>query len=303
MIDLDKIATEQRNSASRSIDTVSTEEMLRIINAADKTVAAAVEAIIPHIAVVIDEVTERIRQGGRLLYIGAGTSGRLGMLDAAECPPTYNTPPRLVRAVIAGGKTALSHAKEGAEDSPENGADDLKKEAVTATDTVIGLSASGRTPYVAGALEYAKKAGAYTVAVTCSPGSHLAAIGDIDLCAVTGPEVVTGSTRMKAGTAQKMILNMISTGVMIRLGKVYGNLMVDVRATNAKLKERARRIVMAAAACTRAEADAALDACNGNAKPAIIMLLLHVDAAAAAQSLEKADGYIDRAIKDGTYEL
>lgn len=203
IIDLDKIATEGRSEASRHIDTVTTEDLVRIINDADKAVAAAVEKILPAVAAVIDKTAVRIRAGGRLIYVGAGTSGRLGVLDAAECPPTYNTPPELVQALLAGGKEAMFRAVEGEEDKPQQGAADIRTFSLTATDTVIGLSASGRTPYVIGALACAKERGAYTVSVTSSPGSKLAAVADRDLCALTGPEVVTGSTRMKAGTAEK----------------------------------------------------------------------------------------------------
>ena len=296
MIDLDKIATERRSEASRRIDTVTTEDLVRIINDADKAVAAAVEKILPAVAAVIDKTAVRIRAGGRLIYVGAGTSGRLGVLDAAECPPTYNTPPELVQALIAGGKEAMFRAVEGEEDKPQQGAADIRTLSLTATDTVIGLSASGRTPYVIGALVCAKELGAYTVSVTSSPGSKLAAVADRDLCALTGPEVV-------AGTAEKMILNMISTGVMIRLGKVYGNLMVDVKATNEKLAERAVRIVISATARDRAEAEAALTACGGKAKTAIVMLLRHLSADAAEEALLKNKGHIRPTIEDTRHEL
>ena len=254
MINLETLATEQRNSHSQHIDSVSTEDMLRIINDEDHKVADAVGAIIPDIAKAVDTIADRLRHGGRLFYMGSGTSGRLGILDAVECPPTYSTDPERIQGLIAGGYEAIFRAKEGAEDSPELGRQDLIAKNLTDDDVVVGLSASGRTPYVVGGLTYAASVGAATIAIDCSPHSAIGACADIDLCAVVGPEVVTGSTRMKAGTAQKMIANMLSTGAMIRLGKVYGNLMVDVKSSNQKLEERARRIVMTATGCRSATA-------------------------------------------------
>ena len=251
MINLETLATEQPNSHSQHIDSVSTEDMLRIINEEDHKVADAVGAIIPAIAKAVDTIADKLRHGGRLFYMGSGTSGRLGILDAVECPPTYSTDPERIQGLIAGGYEAIFRAKEGAEDSPELGRQDLMAKNLTAADVVVGLSASGRTPYVVGGLTYAASVGAATIAIDCSPHSAIGRCADIDLCAIVGPEVVTGSTRMKAGTAQKMIANMLSTGAMIRLGKVYGNLMVDVKSSNQKLEERARRIVMTATGCSR----------------------------------------------------
>lgn len=269
MINLDKIATEQRNAASSKIDKVSTLEMVTIINNEDKKVALAVERILPEIAKAVDVISTKLKAGGRLFYMGSGTSGRLGVLDAAECPPTYSTDPNLVQGLISGGADAMFVAKEGAEDSEALGKEDLEKVGLTPNDVVVGLTASGRTPYVAGALCYAKDVGAPTISVTCTTEPYVANWADISLEAIVGPEIVTGSTRMKAGTAQKLILNMLSTGAMIKLGKVYGNLMVDVKASNKKLEERAIRIVMTITDCTREEAIKALAAHGGRAREAI----------------------------------
>lgn len=295
-IDLDTLATEQRNPASAAIDTVSTLEMVRIINGEDQKIAAAIATIAPQIAQAIDVITDHLRRGGRLFYVGAGTSGRLGILDAVECPPTYSTNPAMVQGIMAGGYSAVFQAKEGAEDSKDEGHDDLARHFITENDVVVGLSASGRAPYVVGALQYAQARDAATIAVDCSPNSHIGQIADIDLCAVVGPEVVTGSTRMKAGTAQKMILNMLSTGAMIKLGKVYGNLMVDVKSSNMKLTERARHIVMTTTGCSERQADAALNACGGSAKQAIVMLHNGSSAEEARLALEKAHGYVSQAL-------
>ena len=277
MINLDKIATEQRNEASAHIDQVSTLEMVKIINNEDKKVPEAITPLLPLIAKAIDLIAGHLRQGGRLFYVGSGTSGRLGILDAAECPPTFSTDPDLVQGIIAGGTPAIFRAQEGAEDSPEGGEQDLAKQKITNKDVLVGLTASGRTPYVAGALAYAKKQGTPTISITCTKNPEVGQWADISLEALVGPEVVTGSTRMKAGTAQKMILNMLSTGTMIRLGKVYGNLMVDVKASNKKLAERAKRIVMTATGCTRSEAEGALAQAGGSARAAIDKLGRHND--------------------------
>lgn len=303
MINLETLATEQQNSHSQHIDRVSTEDMLRIINDEDHKVADAVGAIIPDIAKAVDTIAGRLRQGGRLFYMGSGTSGRLGILDAVECPPTYSTDPERIQGLIAGGYEAIFRAKEGAEDSPELGRQDLITKNLTADDVVVGLSASGRTPYVVGGLTYAASVGAATIAIDCSPHSAIGACADIDLCAVVGPEVVTGSTRMKAGTAQKMIANMLSTGAMIRLGKVYGNLMVDVKSSNQKLEERARRIVMTATGCSRQEAVKALAESQGRAKTAIVMILLNLPAKEAEDRLAAAQGYVAAVLKEAAHGL
>lgn len=251
---MDKLITESRNHNSFNIDSVSTIDMLRIINEEDKKVALAVEKELANVANAVDEVVKRIKLGGRLIYIGAGTSGRLGILDASECPPTFGTNPELVKAIIAGGMRAVSYAIEGAEDSVCAGKDDLVEINLTSNDAVIGITASGNTPYVIGAIKYAKSKNALTIGLNNNPNSTLNKICDISITPVVGAEVVTGSTRMKAGTAQKMVLNMISTATMIKLGKVYENLMVDVKATNNKLINRAQEIVMEATGVSSEEA-------------------------------------------------
>lgn len=296
MIELENLNTERRNEYSRQIDAVSTLKMVQIINAEDQKVAAAVGQILPQIAAAVDLIAERLHGGGRLFYLGSGTSGRLGILDAVECPPTYSTDPNLVQGLIAGGREAVFLAREGAEDSPAGGEADLKERGLTAQDVVVGLSASGRTPYVLGALQYAAVQGAATISVCCSTNAPVARLAQIDLCVLPGPEVITGSTRMKAGTAQKMILNMLSTGAMIKLGKVYGNLMVDVKASNEKLQERACRIVMEATGCNRAAAKSALQKTGGRAKEAVVVVVLGVSAAEAAKRLQKEQGYLARVL-------
>ncbi|MGE1061728.1 N-acetylmuramic acid 6-phosphate etherase [Megasphaera paucivorans] len=297
MIELEKLYTEKSNPASEQIDTVSTLEMTRIINNEDKKVAQAIECILPQIAAAIDLTAPALRAGGRLFYIGAGTSGRLGILDAVECPPTYGTDPQTIQGLIAGGYNAMFRAKEGSEDAKELGEFDLKANNLTNSDVVIGLSASGRTPYVLGGLAYASSIGAVTISIDCSPNSSISHYAQIDLCALVGPEVITGSTRMKAGTAQKMILNMLSTGIMIKLGKVYGNLMVDVKSSNEKLKERALRIVMKAAGCNRETAIAALSKTNNNTKEAIIAAALDISKQEASSLLTACNGYVYLALQ------
>lgn len=275
-MELDKLKnllTETRNPRSAHIDKCSTEEIVRIINAEDKTVAEAVEKETAQIAKLIDAGVVALENGGRLIYIGAGTSGRLGVLDAAECRPTYGVDDNTVVGLIAGGRGAMFSAVEGAEDSLTLAEEELRAIDFTSRDVLVGLAASGRTPYVIGGLQYAKSIGAVTGSVACTANAEISAIADIPIEVLTGAEVVTGSTRMKAGTAQKMVLNMLSTGVMIRLGKVMGNLMVDVQATNDKLKARAVRIVMEAAEVDKATAELALQQNGGSAKKAILSLL------------------------------
>lgn len=288
--------TETRNPASADIDLLPTLELVRIINAEDARVAAAVGAEAAHIAAAIDGIVARMRRGGRLIYVGAGTSGRLGVLDASECPPTYSAPPGLVIGLIAGGSTALTNSIEGAEDRPEVGAYDVAALNVSDIDTVVGIAASGRTPYTLGAMEEAKRRGALVLSVTCNAGSPMAAQADIAIEPLVGPEVVTGSTRMKAGTAQKLVLNMLSTGAMVQLGKTFGNLMVDVQPSNAKLQDRARRIVAEATGLTPDAAGAALEAAGGEVKTAILAHLLALTPDAARSRLVAADGVIRRAI-------
>ena len=297
MINLEKLTTEQRNPATKHIDQLPTLEMVTLINKEDQGVALAVEKILPQIAAAIDLITEKLQRGGRLFYLGAGTSGRLGILDAVECPPTYGTEPELVQGLIAGGASAIFRAKEGAEDDPELGRADLQETGFSAKDVLVGLAASGRTPYVKGGLAYAKELGATAIALACAEQAEIAELSDLALLPVTGPEVVTGSTRMKAGTAQKMVLNMLSTGTMVKLGKVYGNLMVDVKATNEKLAERALRIVMAAAGCQRKEAEAALRRAGGQAKLAILIALTGCSPAEGRLQLGMAQGHLAKALK------
>ena len=297
MINLDKLTTEQRNPATKHIDQLPTLEMVTLINKEDQGVALAVEKILPQIAAAIDLITEKLQRGGRLFYLGAGTSGRLGILDAVECPPTYGTEPELVQGLIAGGASAIFRAKEGAEDDPELGRADLQEAGFTAKDVLVGLAASGRTPYVKGALSYAREIGAAAIALACTEEAEIAKLADIALLPVTGPEVVTGSTRLKAGTAQKMVLNMLSTGTMVKLGKVYGNLMVDVKATNAKLSERALRIVMAAAGCQRKAAEAALMRAGGQAKLAILIALTGCTPAEGRPRLGMSQGRLASALQ------
>jgi N-acetylmuramic acid 6-phosphate etherase len=294
-MNLSTLPTEARNPASEHIDQLSTLEMLRVINAEDAGVAAAVAAELPHIANAVDAIADRFEQGGRLFYIGAGTSGRLGVLDASECPPTFAVPATLFQGIIAGGDGALRNSSEGSEDSPEQGEADLVSRAFTGKDALIGIAASGRTPYVLGALAHARTLGALTISLTCVPNSQMAAIADIAIVPVTGPEVLTGSTRLKAGTATKLVLNMLSTGVMIRSGAVYGNLMVNVQMTNAKLVDRAQRIVGAATGVDQAAA-AVLLAEAGAVKTAIVMQKLALDRTAAEAKLEAAKGGLSAAL-------
>lgn len=266
------LTTELRNPASEKIDKCSTLEMLKIINDEDKKIAVAVEKTLTNIADAVELIAKKISKGGRLFYIGAGTSGRLGVLDASECPPTFGTSPDLIQGIIAGGNTALVNSIEGAEDNRDAAVSDLKDKNFCVSDVLVGIATSGRTPYVLSGVEYAKRCGAYTIGISCVENSALAKIVDIDITPVTGAEVITGSTRMKAGTATKMVLNMLTTGAMIKLGKVYGNLMVDVHATNEKLRDRARRIVMIVTNCDELEAINALNRCNWHAKSAINFL-------------------------------
>ncbi|MBU5456101.1 N-acetylmuramic acid 6-phosphate etherase [Caproiciproducens sp. MSJ-32] len=296
-IDLDKLTTESRNPNTFDIDKVSTLEMVRKINNEDKKVAEAVEKELPNIAEAIDGISERMSKGGRLIYIGAGTSGRLGILDASECPPTYGVSEELVQGIIAGGKEAIFRAKEGAEDSKELAVEDLKAIKLTENDTVVGLAASGRTPYVIGGLNYANEIGALTISVSCNKDSEISKYAKIEIAPVVGPEVVTGSTRLKAGTAQKLVLNMLSTGVMIKQGKVYGNLMVDVKASNEKLVERAKRIVCEATGAEREEAERVLEETNYDVKLSILMIISGEGKDKAKEVLDLNNGYIAKALK------
>ena len=291
-----QIATEKRNCNTENIDMLSTLDMVRLINDEDKKVAYAVENELEHIAAAIDIIAEQFKQGGRLIYSGCGTSGRLGVLDAAECPPTYSTDPEQVIGLIAGGDSAMFKAVEGAEDDLQLGAEDLKKINFSSKDVLVGLAASGRTPYVIGAMRYAKECGAHVIGVTCSPGSPIENEAEIAIVPVPGPEVVTGSTRMKSGTAQKLVLNMLSTGTMIKMGKVYGNLMVDVKPSNEKLVHRCERIVSEATGVSEKEAAAVLEKCNYRPKIAIVMILCNIDVDVAIELLHKNDEKVSAAI-------
>lgn len=300
MLKLEELATEKINPATRHIDTMTTLEMVSVINQEDVKVATAVGRELPAIAKAIDIITDRLKRGGRLFYAGAGTSGRLGVLDASECPPTFGTKPELVQGLIAGGRDAMFVAKEGAEDSEQLAADNLSAVGLNEKDALVALAASGRTPYSIGALKYARAKGAAAIALVCSPNSPMSKEAILTICPLPGPEVITGSTRLKAGTAQKLVLNMLSTGIMIKLGKVYGNLMVDVQATNQKLAERSKLIVMEATGCSRAEAEAALDSTDGSAKLAIFLRLSGLDVQTAKQKLKAADGYVAKALMNCT---
>ncbi len=291
------IKTEERNQRTANIDSLSTLDMIRLINDEDKKIAFAVEREVEHIAAAVDVIAEQLKKGGRLVYIGCGTSGRLGVLDAVECPPTYSTDPGMVVGLIAGGYDAMFQAVEGAEDNKEMGAEDLREIGFGPKDVLVGIAASGRTPYVLGAMDYAKSLGAHVIGVTCCPGSDVETAADIAIVPVPGPEVVTGSTRMKSGTAQKMVLNMLSTGTMIRLGKVYGNLMVDVKPSNEKLIHRCQWIVRCATGVDQEEAVAALEQCGYRPKAAIVMLLRGVDAGEAQALLETAGGRVVGALE------
>ena len=271
-MDLSNLTTEQVNPATANIDRLDTISMLKLINDEDKKAADAVEKVLDDIANAVDLITQRLDSGGRLFYIGAGTSGRLGVLDASECPPTFGVSPHMVQGIIAGGVRALINSLEGAEDNTERATSDLEERNFTAQDVLVGITASGRTPYVIRGIEYAKNIGAKTIAVSCVTDSRVAELADVAITPITGAEVITGSTRMKAGTATKMVLNMITTAVMIKLGNVYGNLMAGVKATNGKLKDRARRIVMTATGCTEEQAVNALIKSRGSAKKAIALI-------------------------------
>lgn len=295
-IDLSRLQTEGRNTASENIDTLSTLDMLTIINQEDQKVALAVERILPQIAQAVDAITHAFALGGRLIYCGAGTSGRLGILDASECPSTYGTPREQVIGLIAGGHTAILRAVENAEDNVALGEQDMIENQVGERDVVVGIAASGRTPYVIGAMKYARTQGATVVSLTCNANSAMSQLADIALEVVVGPEVVSGSSRMKAGTAQKMVLNMLTTGSMIRSGKVYGNLMVDVEATNAKLVQRQVDIVMQATDCDRSTAIKALSECERHCKTAILMILGQLSAAEASAVLTQNNGFIRQAL-------
>ncbi|HEX3436792.1 MAG TPA: N-acetylmuramic acid 6-phosphate etherase [Pseudacidobacterium sp.] len=294
-LQLDQLLTEARNPATANLDRLSTIELVRTMHAADREVLDAVERELPNIAKAVDTIVARMDDGGRLFYLGAGTSGRLGVLDASECPPTYNTPPELVQGLIAGGDVALRRSVERAEDDASQGEKDLVKHGFSAKDFLVGIAASGRTPYVLGGIEYARKLGAATVGLSCVPGSQLAKCAEIAITPAVGPEVVTGSTRMKAGTATKLVLNILSTGAMVRLGYVYGNLMVNVQPTNVKLTDRATRIIVALTGISYDDAGVLLKKA-GSVKVAIVMQKLGVPREDAEIKLKLAKGRLRAAL-------
>ena len=294
---MDHLTTEQNNPLSVAIDQMDPIQIAMLMNREDLKVVAAVERVLPEIARAIETVTERVQAGGRLIYIGAGTSGRLGVLDASECPPTFNTPPALVVGLIAGGHRALTNAIEGAEDNRQAGEEDLRGVELDAKDVVCGIATSGRTPYVLGGLAYARSLGAATLGVTCNEVSELTEVSDVLIAPVVGPEILSGSTRLKAGTATKMVLNMISTGTMIRIGKTYGNWMVDLRATNVKLKDRSIRIVSGITGLDRQRAESLLARCDGEVKTAIVSQALGVEKIEAQERLKAAAGRLRKAIQ------
>lgn len=296
MLELNKLTTESRNPDTVKLDTMTPLEIASVMNREDENVVAGIREVLPEVAKAIEWVRDAFEEGGRLIYMGAGTSGRLGVLDSVECPPTFGVSPDMVVGLIAGGEGAFVKAVEGAEDSEELAVEELKGLALSGWDVVIGIAASGRTPYVISGLSYARSLGCKTVAIACNKGSAVGAAADLAIEPVVGPEVLTGSTRLKAGTAQKMILNMISTGAMVGIGKVYQNLMVDVQQTNEKLRVRARNIVKEATGCSEERAGELLEAAGGSAKTAIVMELLNCTAAEAEQKLQRSHGHIRRCL-------
>jgi len=292
---LDELLTEARNPATANLDQLGTLDLVKTMHAADRDVLTAVDQELPHIAQAVDAIVARLDNGGRLFYLGAGTSGRLGVLDASECPPTYNTPPELVQGLIAGGDTALRRSVERAEDDATQGERDLEAQNFSAKDALVGIAASGRTPYVLGGIDYARKLGAATIGLSCVPGSQLAQRAEIAITPAVGPEVVTGSTRMKAGTATKLVLNMLSTASLVRLGYVYGNLMVNVQPTNVKLRDRAARIISTLTDLPHDEAATLLDQA-GSVKTAIVMQRLNLSRAEAETKLAQTKGRLRTAL-------
>jgi N-acetylmuramic acid 6-phosphate etherase len=308
---LTRLSTEQRNPASMDIDARSISEILRVINTEDKKVAIAVEGELEFIGKAVEIVVHSFKSDGRLLYAGAGTSGRLGVLDAAECPPTYGTPPEMVQGMIAGGEKAMFRSQEGAEDKQENGARDIDERGVNEKDVVCGIAASLRTPYVVGAVKRSKQLGAKTLYVTTNPRSRfyspefteISQVVDVAICPEVGPEVIMGSTRMKSGTAQKLVLNMITTTAMVRLGKVYENMMIDLQMTNQKLLERSKRIVMTITGVGYEEAADYLEKAEGHVKTALVMIRAGVDRDEAQRRLKRADGFVRAAIDNKEYKI
>ncbi len=294
---LEHLVTEKPNPASAEIDLLPTEEILRIMNGEDQKVASAVGREIPQIALAVDAIVEAFRGGGRLFYIGAGTSGRLGVLDASECPPTFDASPEMVQGIIAGGSAALARATEASEDRPESGEADLRASGFTRQDVLVGLTASGRTPYVLGAVRYARSIGAVTIAVTCNPEAEISSLVDIPIAPLVGPEIIAGSTRLKAGTAQKLVLNMLSTAAFIRLGYVYRNLMVNLHLKNQKLMDRGRRIIAQATGCDEDRAARAMADAGNNVRAAIVMLKRGVSLERAQELLQAAGNRVSAALE------
>lgn len=295
-MNLEGLTTEARNEATKKIDQVSTLEMVTLINQEDQKVAQAIEKVLPQIAAAIDAAAERFKKGGRLIYCGAGTSGRLGALDAIELTPTYSVSPERAFGILAGGEKAMYQAIEGAEDSKELAIEDLTQHQLTARDVIIAIAASGRTPYAVSAIEYGKKVGALTISVTCNNQSPMNQLAEIGIAPIVGPEVITGSTRMKAGSAQKMVLNMFSTGIMVKVGNIYQNLMVNVQPTNEKLIQRATNIIKEAAEIEESQAKEYLEAAQLEVAPAIVMAKAHVDFQKAKQLLAEHDGRISEVL-------
>lgn len=295
-MDLGALISESRNPQTLDLDNLSTLAMVSKFNQQDATVATAVRQTLPQVAEAVDAAAAALQNGGRLIYIGAGTSGRLGVLDASECPPTFGVPAGKVLGIIAGGSAALQNSIEGAEDDEQQGARDLQQVALTASDMVVGLAASGRTPYVLGALHFARQTGCRTAAISCNPDSPLAQAADIAISPVVGPEALTGSTRLKSGTAQKLVLNMISTGAMVKTGRVWQNLMVDMKASNHKLVDRAVRMVCKATGCDRQQAEAALQPVDYETKTAILMILSGLNGEQARQRLVQHQGFLRAAL-------
>ena len=294
--ELAQLLTEERNPDSMHIDEMSVREILELMNSEDKKVASSVQKELPYIEKAVQIVVESLSHGGRVFYVGAGTSGRLGVLDAAECPPTFSSPPEMVQGIIAGGPEALNRSMEGAEDDSEAAGIELSKRGLANKDVVVGIAASRRTPYVVGAIDHAKKIGAKTIYVSCNPRAQMNIPVDVSICPTPGPEVVTGSTRMKAATAQKMILNMISTTTMVRMGKVYENLMVDLQVKSQKLEERSKRILTVLTDASYQEASQYLDRAKGNLKAAIVMIKTGEDSSSVSDKLKKAGGNVKKAI-------
>lgn len=296
MVNLAKLDTEKQNENTMNLDQMSIHEALTVMNSEDKKVAEAIEKVIPEIVKAVEVIIQQFNKGGRLIYIGAGTSGRLGILDASECPPTFGAPPEQVIGLIAGGKRAVTEAIEGSEDSLGMGKEDLRDIELNENDVLVGIAASGRTPYVIGALNYANEINVPTVSISCTKDSEIGQVADIAIDATPGPEILTGSTRLKAGSTQKMILNMLSTISMVGIGKVYKNLMVDVQPTNEKLISRAKSIVMKATDVTEEVASQKLDESGGHVKTAILMILLEIDKATAVEKLNETKGHIRKAL-------